>query len=250
MGDSVAFIVDHHLDMKDHPKADKILQFCGSACSIAINLIFQHNLDEEILTKEICKFFVPAILIDTENFKPSLKGTKWGEPDEIAMFRINRVMMRSYYNDLLNKKTDRKLNLDLGLELMLKKDYKNYQWKNCVAGISVIFNPLHEVMSHFGVDELIVKIKKRITDNDLNIFFIIAQTYLKTGEVCREIMIYDENSERLKTITDSFEKLCHYPVQKKKFTGFAKCFSFYLFKDESVSRKKIEPILKDIFEAL
>lgn len=248
--ESVVFILDHHVDMKDHPKAEKILQFCGSACSMVINLIFENNLDEEILTKEICQFFISAILIDTENFKPSLKNTKWGEPDELAMFRINRVIMRNYYNDLINKKTDRKLNLDLGLELMLKKDYKNYKWKNCIAGISVIFNPLHEVMSHFGVDELIAKIKNRMVENDLNIFCIIAQTYLKTGEAYRELMIYDKDSDRLNIITTKFEKECNYPIQKKKFTGFAKNFSFYIFKDESVSRKKIEPILKDIFDSI
>jgi inorganic pyrophosphatase/exopolyphosphatase len=247
---SVVFIVDHHVDMKDHPDAEKVLQFCGSACSMAINLIFENKMEDEILTSEICQFFVPAILIDTENFKPSLKGTKWGEPDELAIFRINRVMMRNYYNDLLNKKTDRKLNLELGLELMLKKDYKNYQWKNCIAGISVIFNPLHEIMSHFGVDDLIVKLKKRMMDNELNIFCIIAQTYSKTGSAYRELMIYDEDSKRLNEISSAFEKQCNYPIQKKKFTGFSKNFSFYIFKDESVSRKKVEPILKDIFEGL
>jgi len=247
---SVVFILDHHVDMKDHPKAEKILQFCGSACSMAINLIFENNLDEEILTKEICHFFISAILIDTENFKPSLKNTKWGEPDELAMFRINRVIMRNYYNDLINKKTDRKLNLELGLDLMLRKDYKNYEWKNCVAGISVIFNPMHEVMSHFGVDELTTKIKERMIENDLVIYCIIAQTYLRTGEAYRELMIYDKDSERLKMITTKFENLCNYPIQKKKFTGFSKNFNFYIFKDESVSRKKIEPILKEIFESI
>jgi inorganic pyrophosphatase/exopolyphosphatase len=248
--ESVVFILDHHVDMKDHPKAHKILQFCGSACSMGINLIFEDNLDEEILTKEICQFFISAILIDTENFKPSLKGTKWGEPDELAIFKINRVIMRNYYNDLLNKKTDRKLNLDLGLELMLKKDYKNYKWKNCIAGISVIFNPMHEIMSHFGVDELIEKIKKRMLENDLNIFCIISQTYLKSGEAFRELMIYDKDSDRLNKVTTQFEKLCQYPIQKKKFTGFSKNFYFYIFKDESVSRKKVEPILKDIFDSI
>jgi inorganic pyrophosphatase/exopolyphosphatase len=247
---AVMFIVDHHVDTKAHPDVERILTFCGSACSLGINLIFDHNLDGEILTKEICQFFSAAILIDTENFKPSLKGTKWGEVDELAIFRISKVLMRDYYNELLNKKIDRKLNLDLGIELMLKKDYKNYQWKNCITGISVVFNPIHEIMNKFGVDELITSIKQKMQESGLDVFSMITQTYLKTGDAFREIMIYDESEERLKKVSAMFESTCPYPLQKKKFTGLTKNFSFYFIKDESVSRKKVEPILKDIFDKI
>jgi inorganic pyrophosphatase/exopolyphosphatase len=245
----VVFILDHHVDMNECPKAEKVIQFCGSACSMAMDLIFENKLEEKILTKDICQFFIAAILIDCENFHPSLKGTKWGDLDEQAIFKINRVIMKFYYNELLNKKIDRELNIKLGLELMLRKDYKNYQWLDCVAGISVVFNPIHEIMSTFGVEELRRILKKRMEDNGLNIYCVITQIYLKTGEAFRELMIYDEDVGRLGKVCDMFEKACTYPLQKKKFTGLSKNFSFYLIKDSSVSRKKIEPILKEIFES-
>jgi inorganic pyrophosphatase/exopolyphosphatase len=249
--DSVVFIVDHHVDLKEYPNAEKILKFCGSACSLVINLIFENHLDNEILSKEICHFFSSAILIDTENFKPSLKGTKWSEEvDGLAVMNMTRVINKSMYEDLLNKKVDKKLNMELGLELMLRKDYKNYQWKNCIAGISVVFNPIHDIMSNFGIDNLRKSLKNRMTSNGLDIYLIITQLYLKTGEAFREIMIYDDNTERIQKITQLFEKKCSYPLQKKKFTGLSKNFSFYFIKDESVSRKKVEPIFKEIFESL
>ena len=248
--ESVVFIVDHHVDLNAHPKADKLLKFCGSACSLVINLIFESLLEEDILNKEVCQFFSAAILLDTENFKLSLKGTKWGDEDETALIRMSRIMNKDMYNDLINKKTDKKLNMELGLQLMLRKDYKNYQWKNCIAGISVIFNTIHDIMSSFGVDDLRKSLRKRMELNGLDIYLIITQLYLKTGEAFREIMIFDENTERLNKVCELFEKKSIYPLQKKKFTGLSKNFSFYFIKDESVSRKKIEPIFKEIFEML
>jgi len=246
---SVTFVVDHHVDLKAYPNANKIVEFCGSACSMAMNLIFKDNLHSS-LTKEICQFLSAAILLDTENFKPALKGTKWSQIDEDAFLQINRVAFYEYYNELVNKKTDRKANIDLGLDLILKKDYKNYQWKNCVAGISVCFNSLHDIMQQFGVEALKAQLKERMQLNSLNIYCIITQIYLKTGEAFREIMIFDPEYERLQKVSELFEKKSPYSLQKKKFTGLKGNFTFFYFKDESVSRKKVEPIFKDIFEGL
>jgi len=136
------------------------------------------------------------------------------------------------------------------LDLILKKDYKNFQWKNCVAGISVCFNSLHDIMQQFGVEGLKTKLRERMNDNGLDIHCIITQTYLKTGEAFREIMIFDPKDERLKLVSDLFEKKCPFALQRKKFTGLKGNFSFFYFKDESVSRKKVEPIFKGIFENL
>lgn len=247
---SVSFIVDHHIDLHAYPKAHKIVEFCGSACSMGLDLIFKDNLAEAILTKEICLFFSAAILIDTENFKPSLKGTKWSNIDEDVFMKINRTIVNDYYNLLINLKTDRNANIELGLDLILKKDYKNYQWKNCIAGIAVCFNSLHEIMTQFGVENLKNKIRERIETNGLNIHCIITQIYLKTGEAFREIMIFDPDQERLNKISKMFEEKCPYSLQRKKFTGLKGNFTFFYFKDESVSRKKVEPIFKDIFELL
>lgn len=246
---SVTFVVDHHVDLHAYQSARKIIEFCGSACSMVINLIFEDKL-EEILTKEICQFFSSAILIDTENFKPSLKGTKWSDVDENAFMRLNRTIFQDYYNELIGLKTDRKANIELGLDLILKKDYKNYIWKDIVAGIAVCFNSLHDIMQHFGVENLKQKIKERMIANNLNIFCMITQIYLKTGEAFREIMIFDLDPQRLNKVSELFEKKCPYSLQKKKFTGLKGNFTFFYFKDESVSRKKVEPILKDIFENL
>jgi inorganic pyrophosphatase/exopolyphosphatase len=250
MDDSVVMIVDHHVDLKAYPNAKKILEFCGSACSLVINMIFEDKLHDLILTAPIVKFFSSAILIDTENFKSALKGTKWSSIDEQAFISMNRVVMRDYYNELITKKTDRSLNLQLGLELILRKDYKTYTWNKCIAGISVIFNPLHEILTNFQVENLRKTIKERMIRKELNIYLIISQTYTDSGEAHREIMIFDEDPERLGKISALFESKCTYALQKKKFTGLSKNFNFYLIKDESVSRKKVEPIFKEIFEII
>ena len=246
---SVVVVVDHHVDQGAYMESDRTVEFCGSACSMAINLIFKDNL-ESILSKDICLFFSAAIFLDTENFKPCLKGTKWGDIDESALMKITRLMNDEYFNILLSKKTDRELNLSLGLDLILKKDYKNYVWGTFVAGISVIFNPMYEILGKFGIDELKSRITEKMAYTKLNFYGIISQVYLSDGSPIRELMFYIENVDQLEKIKVLFEKNFPFSLQKKKFTGLSKLFSFYLIKDGSVSRKKIEPVLKDIFESI
>jgi inorganic pyrophosphatase/exopolyphosphatase len=247
---SVQIIIDHHVDLNVHNDIDKTVVFCGSACSLAMNLIFKNGF-EDILTSEICKFFSGAILLDTENFKPSLKNTKWSEIDQEAFLNINRIIFGEYYQGLISMKTDRKANIELGLDLILKKDYKNYVWglneKKNVAGISVCFNTFHDIMTQFGVETLKKKLNERIEKQNLNIHLVITQTY-NGSHAFREIMIFDRDTSRLEKVSELFEKNCPYALEKKKFTGLKGNFSFFFFKDESVSRKKVEPIFQEIFE--
>ena len=249
MKDCVKLVVDHHVDTHtydNNSEVDYRVTFCGSACSMAINLFWEAGL-ENLLTKEICQFFLPAVLLDTENLKPSLKGQKWGDVDEICCSRIFRLTMNDYFNTLINKKTDRSLNLELGLDLILKKDYKNYQWNNVVAGISVCFNNFHEIINTFTLEKLKDLIIKKISDLNLNLYMIITQTYVQ-GKAVRELMIFDQNMNQLTDLKEKFEKICPFEYKIKKFTGLSKNFIFYVIQDETISRKKVEPIFKQIFE--
>lgn len=249
--DSVRMIVDHHVDTHSYDnknEVDKIVTFCGSACSMAFNKYYDSKLNY-LLDKEICDFFSPAILLDTENLKSSLKDTKWGDIDQLACHRMFKIMMEDSYQSLIKKKTDKQLNLDLGLDLILKKDYKNYTWKNIVAGISVAFNTFHDIINTFTLEYLKTLIQERITSKGLHLYMIITQTYGKDGKALREFMIYDEDSVRFHKLKKAFEANCPFKLKLKKFTGLSNNnFCFWIILDDSVSRKKVEPIFKKIFE--
>jgi len=248
---SVSMILDHHVDTeaydgKDHLKS-KTVVFCGSACSLAVDLYYKNDL-EHLLCNKVCEFFIAAILLDTENLKPSLKGNKWSQIDEDVCLKIFRVMMNSTFHDLINYKIDKNLNLALGLDLILKKDYKNYQWNDMIAGISVSFNSFHEIINNFTIDSLKKELTKRISDNNLKFYMIITQTY-KNDLPSREFMIYYPEEDKLTQLRLAFEKHCPFKLKKKKFTGLpCKNFVFYIIQDDSVSRKKIEPVFKKIYQ--
>ncbi len=248
-GKSVTMIIDHHADEKAYldQKHDRTITFCGSACSLVLERIFAENL-EKYMTPTIFNFFLPAVLIDTENFKPSLEGTKWSQIDRDVIFKINRFMTEEYYSELISKKTNRELNIKLGLDLILRKDYKNYVWKNCVTGISVVFNPIHEILFTFGVDIVKNSLKERMAENNLNFYAIISQVYLK-GAPSRELIFFDENHERLVKVDAEFSR-SNVKFTKKKFTGLKQNFCFYHLSDESISRKKIEPVIHAIFDQI
>ncbi len=245
---SIRHIVDHHLDNKTSMDVERIVKFCGSACSLVVNMIFESGLGNQILDKDICRFFWPAILLDTENFNPDIKGKKWCEVDETAFAQMSRMILTEQYHALFQHKFDKKLNIELGLDLILRKDYKNFEWKNCNCGISVVFNPIHEILVTFGVKKVHEILAERMKDLNLGLHIIISQTYDNSGHALREIMIFHEEQNKLEMVSKAFEAETTFPIQKKKFTGLAKNFSFYKFKDESVSRKKVDPIFNAIFQ--
>ena len=49
-------------------------------------------------------------------------------------------------------------------------------------------------------------------------------------------------------VKSEFEKRCPFKLKQKKFTGLTGTFAFYIIEDDSVSRKKLEPVFKNIFE--
>jgi len=61
------------------------VKFIGSACSIAALKMKadEHLFCEDDLTgdKNFAYFFAAAIVLDTYNFKPALKNSKWQEED-------------------------------------------------------------------------------------------------------------------------------------------------------------------------
>jgi len=250
-GHCVTMIVDHHKDEKAYLEqpVDRTITFCGSACSLVVERIFRDGL-ERFLSLNTFRFFMPAILLDTENFKPSLEGSKWSQIDKDAIFNISRLDYSEYYNDLVGTKFSKELNIQLELDLILKKDYKNYEWneKRVLCGISVVFNPLHEILFTFSADVLKQKLQERMKNNNLSFYAIIAQFYLK-GTACRELMLFDLDGNRLSHLGKLFaeSKVKH---TLKKFTGLKGNFLFFALSDESISRKKLEPVLREIFDTL
>lgn len=247
---SVKMIVDHHVDTHAYDNVsdlDKSVVHCGSACSMAMNLIFESGMDN-LLDKELVEFFSPAILLDTENLKPSLKNNKFNQIDETACLKMFTVMMKSNFDSLIKTKVDRKKNLELGLSLILSKDYKNYVWKDVKAGISVIFNDFHEVINQFKLENLKKAIAERKKEFNLDFYFALTQTYDENDVCHREIMLYHDDINVVNKLKADFEKNCTFKLKTKKFTGLSKNFVFYIVDDESASRKKFEPIFKNIFE--
>jgi inorganic pyrophosphatase/exopolyphosphatase len=74
-------IYDHHEDKTDgyytQPIA-KNIKTLGSAMTLVAH---EYRLHDYLLTQEIRKMILTTILIDTFNFDPKLKNTRWTELD-------------------------------------------------------------------------------------------------------------------------------------------------------------------------
>lgn len=81
----VTYIYDHHFDNKAYPAAqlkDNQTRFIGSACSILVLEMKNGDvIDRELLTSGFARYMAAAIVLDTVNFNPTLKDTKWQQED-------------------------------------------------------------------------------------------------------------------------------------------------------------------------
>ena len=87
----VTLVYDHHFDNNAYPESqlkEKIVKFIGSACSIVAIKMKEdaHLFSEDDLTgdKNFAYFFAAAVVLDTYNFKPALKNSKWQVEDFTA----------------------------------------------------------------------------------------------------------------------------------------------------------------------
>ena len=96
----------------------------GSATTLVLN-----KFEKELLTPDIVKLACAPLLLDSYNFSPNLKDSKWVDLDLKVFENLQSNTdedLREHWNWLSQIKQEIKSNLELGCESLLIKDYKNY----------------------------------------------------------------------------------------------------------------------------
>lgn len=112
----VTRIIDHHHDYNAYPAeqlTEKVVRFIGSACSLLVLKIkedlplFQDDLrDSEPINFAYC--LAAPIVLDSYNFDPTLKGSKFSHEDEEAITFLRRYAQidDAYFTGLSEVKFD------------------------------------------------------------------------------------------------------------------------------------------------
>ena len=110
----------------------------GSASSILVNMIkdgkdlFGNEFFEDS-PYNIAYFLSAPIVLDTNNFDPSLEGSRWTQEDKQAMefLKQHSSQIDDYlFQSLCDVKFDQQVGLTLGLQGIFGRDFKNYMLAN------------------------------------------------------------------------------------------------------------------------
>jgi inorganic pyrophosphatase/exopolyphosphatase len=131
----VISIYDHHEDFNVKYKniKEKHLMFPVGSCSTIV-LMNQYVSNKEIMTlfsNQNLEFLCTAIWLDTKGFLPELKHDRWINLDQYAFDQIacyGKVDIK-VFSEIIENKYNLKANLELGIEFLMSKDQKNFEYK-------------------------------------------------------------------------------------------------------------------------
>ncbi len=187
--DAVERIIDHHAnENKIYPLIgeNKFIADVGSNATLIAEKIFT-SLHVKCFP-ELGILLLAPILIDTSN----LKSEKTTLRDIQAAKKLKKLAStpKDFYEQLKNAKNDVS---DLTVEMVLRKDFKEYLDKDILYGISSLPNDMY-----WNLDDLELgsqDIKSFAIQRNLNFFVLLMSS--KMPHTKRAILIYSTSLERL-----------------------------------------------------
>jgi len=135
LADKVISIYDHHEDFNVKYKnlKEKNLIFPIGSCSTII-LNNHYICNQEIMSlfsNQNLEFLCTAIWLDTKGFLINLKHDRWINLD---LFVFDQIALygkvdKKVFSDVIDNKYNLKANLELGIEYLMSKDLKNFEYK-------------------------------------------------------------------------------------------------------------------------
>ena len=275
LADYVIDIYDHHL-LTNYPSLYKNLKRMnirypvGSCTTLILNDFFYSKKDEYFPYKVISPLLaVSAILIDTKKFSDEFYENRWVDLDKkvykylkkIIKEEYKNVKVKEYYKEIKDIKHDIQKNLELGIEALLEKDQKTFNWEHKKAIWSSFPVSYYDIIKKFGNEQLednYMKYYSGKSEGEMKDIFYITNSNI--GKDQKLFTIYnpikipfakDEIIKELKKIDDNLnfsvdiEKLVKENNNDKVNKTNGEICNIIL--PDTYSRKSFEPILKKFF---
>ena len=200
---------------------------------------------------------VSAILIDTKKFNDEFYRNRWIDLDKKVYKHIKKIIkeeykgikMKEYFKEIKDIKHDIQKNLELGIEPLLIKDQKTYNWDNKKAIWSSFPVSYNDIIKKYGNDELFNNILKyysgKSEEEQKNIFYITNSNINKKQKLFtlyNPIKLPFNKEEILKEIKN-FNNDENINVEIEQTKGEICLITL----PDTFSRKSFEPILKKFF---
>ena len=238
--EQVTAILDHHADEKSYPSsAVTDIKPVGSAATIVAESFLDDQNDSIKGTAGI--LMLGTILLDTVNLDPEA-GRVTDDDSKAAEEIVDLTGLDS--GKLFEKLQFEKFNVSsLGSYDLLRKDYKEWQLGYVKLGIGSVFLPIEDWVSKDP--DIASECERYLKERKLDI--LLAMNAFTSPEFTRQLVIYVPD-DSLRADTIAFLEDSDLGLEKLDVNSSAKSCSFYNQKNLGISRKKLQPILKDHFE--
>ncbi len=232
----------------------------GSCSTLILSDFFMDNFPSKIISP---LFALTANLIDSRNFAKDYYGNRWVDLDKKVFDKIKSEIkddnfnMNEYYKEISGIKHNVEKNLDLGIEALLTKVQKYYDFNGFKIIWSAFYISFYDIQKHFGDDEIISNIleyyKNKKNEEIKKIFFVTNSPVDKNKEL---VTIYNPAEvpiefEEFKNEVEKNNKNYFYSMEKKIYKDKdnnekIKGIMYYFVVNHFYTRKQIEPILQKI----
>ncbi len=240
--DAVAGILDHHADDGDYPAGiDTDIRPVGSACTLVAERYL--NTGEDLLDDSIATLLLGTILLDTVNLDVQAGRVK-PEDEKAALALIGKKGIDR--EGLFEKLQFEKFNVSsLGSYDLLRKDYKEWNLGGKMCGIGSVLMP---VSDWFKKDRAIVASFEKYR-NERSLDVLLAMNAFTDPEFTRNFVVYVPDSGLRKKLV-AFLENSDLGLERLDTSGIKdpEKIDAYNQKNLGISRKKLQPMLKDFFD--
>lgn len=272
LSDEQKYLNDYVIEIYDHhPEKNYVFKNLKNAhikyplgsCSTLILLDYFFNVFPKCLINPL--FALTAILIDTNKFEKNYYNNRWVDLDRIVYKKIKseikpiekKIKSKDYFKNIISAKYDINNNLELGVEILLLKDQKQFNWSGIKIFWSSLQVPYYKIQEKFGTNEIIAQMYSyyinKTKEEVLSQFFITNSNY---DERSRVFTIFNPinipiDIEELKnslsfTLKNGFISINY----DNEFEENLKGVIYYIILDKSFTRKNVEPVFKELFTSL
>ncbi len=233
-------ILDHHADEESYPPAAVTdIRPVGSCATIVAESFLKDQKDT--IDASLGTLLLGTILLDTVNLDPEA-GRVTDADSKAAVSLVEIAELNS--KKLFDKLQFEKFNVSsLGSYDLLRKDYKEWQLGKVKLGIGSVLLPVEEWISKDP--DITGECDKYLKERNLDV--LLAMNAFTSPGFTRQLVVYVPD-DSLRADTVAFLEGSDLGLEKIDVDSSGEGCFFYNQKNLGISRKKLQPLLKDHFE--
>ncbi|VEU23647.1 DEKNAAC104863 [Brettanomyces naardenensis] len=244
----VVGIIDHHADEHKFLDANpRVIQVNGSCSSLVLD-----HFKKEVLSGNLdlptVRFFVSAILQDTDNLRDTLKTEK----TDIDILGSLQAKYPALTNEILNNENKllhklKKSSEGFSFRDILRKDYKEYQCGNLKTGISSVRGSLDELEKTYTLKTMIETLRAWRIERRLDLAAMM-NTYSSNKDHHRQLILLGDLdgslvSETANALRNSLQLEDRTNILESDVRAFEQV-------NTAASRKQVAPLLTQFLQSI